>query len=160
MLCQSEALHYAGAMTNEINPQAKVDMRRIGHEGHPLLVIDDFLLRPEEVVDFAATAAFGPPRAPAYPGINAELPDGYLQSVFHTLRPSFTRGFALGVETPVHVTGFLALATFPLNQLQPRQRIPHYDFVVPENLAVLHYLGQGQGGGTGLLPPRSHGFSR
>lgn len=145
-------------MTFEINPQARVEMRRIGREGHPLLIIDDFLSHPEAVVDFAAGTGFGPPRTPAYPGTNAELPDGYLQAIFHTLRPSFARGFGLNPETPVHVTGFLALATFPLERLQPRQRIPHYDFVVPGNLAVLHYLGQNPGGGTGFFRHGATGF--
>lgn len=145
-------------MTIEINPRAQVDMRRIGRDGHPLLVIDDFLLDPEEIVEFAAGAPFGPPRVPAYPGVNAEMPDGYLQAVFHALRPSFARGFSLSPETPVHVTGFLALATLPLEQLQPRQRIPHYDFVIPGNLAVLHYLGRAPGGGTGFFRHDTTGF--
>jgi len=145
-------------MTIEINPHANVEMRRIGREGHPLLVIDDVLLHPGALVDFAAATPFGPPRMPAYPGLNAELPDGYLQAVFHALRSSFARGFGLAPETPVHVTGFLALATFPLEQLQPRQRIPHYDFVIPGNLAVLHYLGRAPGGGTGFFRHDATGF--
>ncbi len=145
-------------MMIEINPQARVEMRRIGREGHPLLVIDDFLRHPEQIVDFAAAVPFGPPRTPAYPGVNAELPGDYLPAVFHALRPSFARGFGLGPDMPVHVTGFLALATLPLAQLQPRQRIPHYDFVNPGNLAVLHYLGQGQGGGTGFFRHDATGF--
>ena len=145
-------------MAIEINPRAQVEMRRFGRGGHPLLIIDDFLLSPEDIVDFAAHVAFGPPRVPAYPGVNAEMPEGYLQAVFHALRPSFARGFGLTPETPVHVTGFLALATLPLEQLQPRQRIPHYDFVVPGNLAVLHYLGHAPGGGTGFFRHDATGF--
>jgi len=145
-------------MTIEINTRAHVDMRRIGRDGHPLLVIDDFLLNPETIVDFAADASFGPPRVPAYPGVNTGLPQDYLPTVFHALRSSFARGFGLAPETPVHVTGFLALATRPLEQLLPRQRIPHYDFVVPGNLAVLHYLGQAPGGGTGFFRHDATGF--
>jgi len=147
-------------MKININPRAQVDMRRIGRDGHPLLVIDDFLLNAEELVDFAAHAPFGPPRVPAYPGVNAELPEAYLPAVFHALRSSFARGFGLAPETPVHVTGFLALATLPLEQLQSRQRIPHYDFVVPDNLAVLHYLGRAPGGGTGFFRHDATGFER
>jgi len=143
-------------METAINPRATVDMRRIGRESHPLLVIDDFLLNPEALVDFAAGAAFGPPRAPLYPGVNAALPDSYLPSVFQTLRPSFARAFGLAPETPVHVTGFLALSTHGLDQLQPRQRIPHYDFVVPNALAVLHYLTDN--GGTGFFRHDVTGF--
>jgi hypothetical protein len=145
-------------MTIEINPRAQVDMRRIGREGHPLLIIDDFLVNPEDVVAFAADTPFGPPRVAAYPGVNAELPEGYLPSVFHALRGSFARGFDLATDVPVHVTGFLALATLPLAQLQPRQRIPHYDFVVAGNLAVLHYLGHAPGGGTGFFRHDATGF--
>jgi hypothetical protein len=145
-------------MRIEINTRAHVDMRRVGRDGHPLLVIDDFLLNPEEIVDFAADALFGPPRVAAYPGVNAELPQDYLPTVFHALRSSLARGFGLAPETSVHVTGFLALATRPLEQLQPRQRIPHYDFVVPGNLAVLHYLGHTPGGGTGFFRHDATGF--
>lgn len=139
-----------------VNPRARVDMRRIGREGYPLLVIDDFLLDAGALVDFAASADFGPPRAPLYPGVNAALPDSYQPAVFQALRSSLDRAFGLSPDTPVHVSGFLALSTFGLDRLQPRQRIPHYDFVIPNALAVLHYLTNQ--GGTGFFRHDATGF--
>jgi len=155
-VCQSNGLAYSPVMEITVNPRATVDMRRIGHEGHPLLIIDDFLLGAEALVDFAATAEFGPPRAPLYPGVNAALPEVYQPAIFRALRPSLARAFGLTPDTPVHVTGFLALSTLPLDQLQPRQRIPHYDFVIPNALAILHYLTNR--GGTGFFRHTATGF--
>ena len=133
-------------------------MRALGHEGHPLLVIDDVLLDAEAMVDFAAAADFEVPRATYYPGVNTNLPPAYLRTLLPVLRPTFARAFAIPLDMPLHAYGFYALATHRLDRLAPLQRIPHYDEFDPLCLAMVHYLCRDQGGGTGFFRHDASGY--
>ncbi|ESQ91567.1 hypothetical protein ABAC460_06160 [Asticcacaulis sp. AC460] len=141
-----------------INPKAEVHLRRIGREGHPLLIIDDVLLEPEALVGMAAEAEFAPPTGTYYPGLNAALPRSYLETLLPVLRPSFERAFAIGRDTPLVANGFFALATHRLEDFGPWQKIPHYDQLHPDHLAMVHYLCHGQGGGTAFFRHRATGY--
>ena len=141
-----------------INPQAQVKLQRIGHEGHPLLVIDDVLSDAESLVEAAAATPFGPPIAAYYPGLNAPMPGDYLNTLMPILRPSFARAFGIPADTPMLASGFFALSTHPLERLSALQRIPHYDQVAPDALAMVHYLAKDMSGGTGFFRHKATGF--
>ncbi len=149
----------SGGVTYELrpNPDAKVKMRRTGEEGHPLLVIDDFALDPDALVDIAAASPFHAPETTWYPGVNADTPDAYLDGLLNILMPSLRRGFGFG-DVRLRARSFFALSTKPLAELVPLQRIPHYDQTNPDCLAILHYLGRDQTGGTGFFRHKSSGF--
>ncbi|ESQ77720.1 DUF6445 family protein [Asticcacaulis sp. AC402] len=142
----------------QVNPLAEVSLRRVGREGHPLLVIDDVLLEPDALVAIAAEAPFSPPTGTYYPGLNAPLPRSYLETLLPVLRPSFERAFAITSDTPLVANGFFALATHRLEDFGPWQKIPHYDQLRPDHLAMVHYLCRGQGGGTAFFRHRTTGF--
>lgn len=141
-----------------LNPAAEVSLRRLGAEQTPLLIIDDVLADPDGLVDVAAAAAFGPPMSVWYPGVNAAMPEAYLQALLPALRPSLQRAFGMAATAPLAAMSFLALSTQQLDALQPRQRIPHYDQPDPQVLALVHYLGRYQGGGTGFFRHKATGF--
>ena len=145
-------------MSFSINPAATVTMRRIGREGHPLLVIDDVLLEADSLVETAAAAPFSSPVSTYYPGVNAPIPHDYLHTLMPVLRPSFERAFAIPRDAHVLASGFFALSTRPLEALQPLQKIPHYDQIEPGHLAMVHYLAKDMGGGTGFFRHRTSGF--
>ena len=134
-----------------LNPAAKVTKRTVGTEEQPVLVIDDVLLDADDMVDFAAEATFEVPQTTYYPGLNANLPLAYLRTLLPVLRPTFARAFGIPLDLPLHAYGFYALATHGLDQLEPLQRVPHYDQVDPMCLAMVHYLCRAQGGGTGFF---------
>ncbi|EGF91517.1 histidyl-tRNA synthetase, class IIA [Asticcacaulis biprosthecium C19] len=142
----------------QINPQAQVKLRRVGREGQPLLVIDDVVLEPETLVAMAADAPFAPPTGTYYPGLNAPLPRTYLETLLPVLRPSFERAFGIAHDTPLVANGFFALATHRLEDFGPWQKIPHYDQLRPDHLAMVHYLCPGQAGGTAFFRHRTTGF--
>ena len=145
-------------MLGALNPKAQVQLRHLGREQQPMLVIDDLLLDPGAMVDAAAAADWGPPNGTWYPGVNAGLPDAYLDNLLRQLRPSFGRAFGYAPQTELNVHGFFALATWRLAQFGPWQRIPHYDQPFPGHLAMVHYLNDAQSGGTGFFRHRPTGY--
>ena len=149
-----------GSLELRINPAAQVNLKRIGRERNPLLVIDDIFMDEdaEGLVEYAASAEWAPPETTYYPGVNAPLPPSYLRTLAPVLRPTFERGFGLSAAARLNVYGFLALATWGLDRFGPLQRIPHYDQPTPGNLAMVHYLCKGQGGGTAFFRHQATGY--
>lgn len=143
-----------------INPAARVNLRRIGREQNPLLVIDDVLVEEdaEALVEGAASAEWAPPETTYYPGLNAPLPPSYLQALAPVLRPTFARAFGLATDARLNAYGFFALATWGLERFGPLQRIPHYDQPTPNGLAMVHYLCKAQSGGTAFFRHSATGY--
>ncbi len=134
-----------------LNPAARIDFRRMGRDNQPLLIIDDVLLKPEEMIAFAAESEFSPPPHTKYPGVNALMPEGYGQVILGALRPLLQRGFGVPTDIPLHYFGFLALATRAPDQLEPVQKVPHIDAADPFRIAMVHFLCKGKQGGTGFF---------
>lgn len=145
-------------MSITINPQAQVKLRRIGREGQPMLVIDDVLADAGSLVDLAAATPFGAPLAEYYPGLNAPMPADYLNALMPVLRPTFERAFGIAQDVHMIASGFFALSTQPVENLSALQKIPHYDQVEPDVLAMVHYLARDMTGGTGFFRHSSTGF--
>ncbi|WP_443747363.1 DUF6445 family protein [Asticcacaulis solisilvae] len=149
-----------GTLDLRLNPAARVNLRRIGRELNPVIVIDDVFVDSdaEALADHAAAADWAPPETTYYPGVNAALPPAYLQTLAPVLRPTFARGFGLPVDARLNAYGFFALATWGLERFGPLQRIPHYDQPNPKSLAMVHYLCKGQGGGTAFFRHHATGY--
>jgi len=103
----------------QLNPAAQVTLRHIGREGCPLLVIDDFLLDPEDLVDAAAAGPWSPADNANYPGPNADLPGVYVELMLAALSRSFTRAFQFPADTRFALRGFFGLTTRGLEDLGP-----------------------------------------
>ncbi len=148
-----------GTLELRINPAAQVNLRRIGAERNPLLVIDDIFVDEDAaaLAEHAASGAWAPPETTYYPGLNAPLPASYLRTLAPALRPTFARGFGLPMDMRLNVYGFFALATWGLERFGPLQRIPHYDQPNPKSLAMVHYLCNDQGGGTAFFRHQATG---
>lgn len=142
----------------QLNPAARVQRRRVGHEQQTLIVIDDLLLNPEVLIEAAAQSAFVAPEGTWYPGGNAALPASYLPTLMPVLRPTLERAFGIAGLARLNVTGFFALATLPVEAMQPLQKVPHYDQTDSDCLAFVHYLGRNPAGGTGFFRHRATGY--
>lgn len=141
-----------------LNPAARVQLRTIGQEHNPLIVIDDLVLNADELVERAAATEWAPPKGTYYPGVNANLPPAYLRTLLPVLKPTFERAFGLSQTAPLVAYGFYALATWDLERFGPLQRIPHYDQVNPMALAMVHYLCKDQPGGTAFFRHDASGY--
>ncbi len=150
-------------MTNETPPfrisaDARMEMRRIGREGHPLLIIDNAINEPERLVEAAATAVFERPAHTRYPGLNAPLPDYYGHGILNAVTPLLARGFGMPANLRKTLFGFLALATQAPEDLKPIQKVPHHDSPDPFRIAMVHYLCRDMAGGTGFFRHKATGF--
>jgi Family of unknown function (DUF6445) len=137
-------------------PEAKVTVRRMGREGEPLVIIDDFSGMADTLLAAGRTATYEPAGA-SYPGVRSWADPGYLDrrrdlmmQVMHRIF-GFTRGVELKVST-------FSLVTLTENQLEPSQRIPHHDHSGAEVVAIMHYLLGPDSGGTAFYRHRRTGF--
>ncbi len=140
-----------------INADAAIQVREIGHEKSPLLIIDNLLTTPDDFVEVARRVPFRPPVS-MYPGLNSPLPPPYLRVLVGALKPLLHRIFAVPFERELTAHGFFALALRRGEEMHVMQRVPHQDSFKPERLGMVHFLCQGQQGGTGFYRHRATGF--
>lgn len=142
------------------NPAARIDVRQIGTENSPLLVIDNVLSHPEQMVAHAAeTCVFsGPPKGSYFPGLNARLPSAYGHALISALRPLLRSVFALPINRNIRYEGFFGLSTFPEGAPKPLQTIPHFDSCNPDRLAMVHYFCGTPFRGTAFYRHNNTGF--
>lgn len=146
------------SFTPRFNSAARISARRIGREQQPLLIIDDVLENPQDMVAFAASVPFEAPDRSAYPGLNATAPVHYGQALAEALRPLMHQGFGLPLKGTLRFFSFMGLTTLRPEGMQPIQRIPHFDSPDPYRLAVVHYFCAPAFGGTGFFRHQATGF--
>jgi hypothetical protein len=144
-------------MTIDVHPEFRLQKLRIGREQAPLVVIDNLVADPEELVNQATSKPFRD--VPNYfPGVRAKVPLSYQQFIIEKLRGMLVEVFELPTGT-VRFTGcHYSLITVPPEKLSYPQRIPHVDSVVDKELAFIHYLFKGDLGGTAFYRHRKTGF--
>ncbi len=135
-----------------------IDIRRIGTEQQPLLIMDNALADPVAWVRLAGEAPFQSPPGGYYPGLNAPMAPSLVSPLVHRLRPAIEQAFGFPATQDVQLMGYLALATAPAYTLQPIQRVPHYDAVDQDQLSILCYLCAPKHGGTGFYRHDRTGF--
>lgn len=141
-----------------LNPRARPSLLRPGAEGEPVVLVDDFFLNAPAIVDFAATqCAFGPGGA-AYPGVRAAVPAFVNHALIHALHPVIRQVFGIGDDHELALETSFSLLTQGPGDLQPPQRIPHFDIADPRALAIVIYLCSPGYGGTAFFRHRSTGF--
>jgi len=140
------------------NPDAAVTVRHVGHERQPVLIIDNALAQPQDMVEIARRVPFRPPARSMYPGVTAPLPPVYFRELMKAVRPHLASVFGMNDASELNLHGFLALATQPPESLHPMQRIPHQDAANPDRLGMVHYLCDGRHGGTGFFRHKATGF--
>jgi hypothetical protein len=137
-------------------PDPPVTIRRIGREGEPLVVIDQFSGMVDALLEAAYAAQYQHAGA-AYPGIRSWADPSYLDRRRPLMMQIMQRvfGFTQGVRLDAST---FSLVTHREADLTPLQRIPHYDHAGGEVVAVMHYLRGPESGGTAFYRHRRTGF--
>jgi hypothetical protein len=135
---------------------ARVTLAHFGEERQPLLVIDGCLADPEALRKAAAGGTFTP-IGPYYPGLRAPVSREEVDALIEPLAEPLREIFDLPAPA-CFAEAFLSLVTVPGEALQPIQRLPHFDGVERERLALLLYLSPEGGGGTAFYRQRGTGF--
>jgi hypothetical protein len=146
----------------QINPAMKITILIVGDEKTPVIVIDDVLIDSLSLRKYGCDSAdFKSDNMTVYPGIRAQLPAWYTDAIMSLICPLFRQQYCVPEELKsVPVMAYFSLLTTPDEQLQTVQRMPHFDSVKKHNFALVHYLNEGDFGGTGFFRHRPTGFEK
>ena len=139
-----------------ILPDASITVERLGREGEPLVIIDNFTGQPERLRQMGMAAHYHPAGVD-YPGIRALADPSYLDLRRELMMQVMARVFGLTRGVQCEIAAF-SLVTLPPEQLSARQRIPHHDHSDAGRVAIMHYLGGPESGGTAFYRHRRTGF--
>lgn len=137
-----------------VRPPHRVE--HIGQERQPVIVLDNFCPAPAALRAHAERLAYRP-MGPHYPGLRAAVDAETCAALLAPVQGLI--GEVFGVNIPVAVVfAAFSLVTYPSEALTPIQRLPHFDGLEAERLALLLYLGDAAQGGTAFYSHRSTGF--
>jgi len=108
------------------NPRPKIERMRLGN-GKSCFVIDDALVDPDALVQFAVThrAKFSPVDYSAYPGISLEMPASVVARLDDFFVAHLRREF--DARRTLRARCRLSMVTLPPHELRPFQSICHTD---------------------------------
>lgn len=117
--------------------QCRID--HVGHARAPVIVVEDAWPNAHALVEQAAQARDFGARSLYYPGVRSSAPRDYVHGIVAALTDLIRSTFDPPDELVITDSTF-SLVTTPPEKLVPFQRVPHYDSVDPNRLALLHYL--------------------
>lgn len=139
-----------------LNANARIATRHFGEERQPLIEVDDALVDADLVIDIAARHRFAR-HGEFYPGIRAPVSEAISMPLVEPLLPRIVEEFALA-RPPRYRECYLSLVTKAPSSLAPIQRLPHFDGVEQDRIAVLLYLDRAERGGTRFYRQRTTAF--
>jgi hypothetical protein len=144
-------------MNLALHPSIRIQKLTIGRENAPLVVIDNLVANPEELVSDAVSKRYTAPHS-YYPGLRAKAPLSYQMFIVGELRGLLCDYFGLEAPSLRFSMCHYSVVTTPPAQLTPLQRIPHIDSTDARGLASIHYLFKADLGGTSFYRHRATGF--
>ena len=139
------------------HPDFHLQRLSVGTEAAPLLVIDNAVANPDELVKAAATKGFMGVDT-YYPGVRARTPLSFQRFVLEDLREEILRTFSPANTNLRFTACHYSLITTPPEKLGYLQRVPHIDSMNGEELALVMYLFKSDLGGTSFYRHRKTGF--
>jgi len=127
-----------------------------GDEKEPVMVIDNFSSQFEQLKEAASQAEYVPVPA-GYPGIRASTSPKYLVEKQAVLANIMRKYFGYSHGADIQGADY-SIVTTPPSELEQAQRMPHYDDVTPDLLALLHYINCPDDGGTAFYRHKATGF--
>jgi hypothetical protein len=133
--------------------ESRVDY--VGKERAPVLVIENAWPDAERLIDIAAQRQDYRPRSLYYPGLRSSAPPEYALGIVQKFTKLICSTFGLPDNLVITDSTFSLVTTHP-EKLVPFQRVPHFDSVDPNRIALLHYISDL--GGTSFYRHRSTGL--
>ncbi|MGB3724787.1 MAG: DUF6445 family protein [Glaciecola sp.] len=146
-----------------VNRDIQPDIRIIGNEKTPIIVLDNFAQDITDIKHYACDSAFKTvqQKESYYPGLRVPLPKQYVIDVVSPLNSLIKSLYRIPSHLKVRPSNAAySLVSTPAEDLALRQRIPHFDGVSPYYFAVLHYLADGPHGDTAFFRHKPTGFER
>lgn len=139
-----------------LSPAATVEAMVFGTERQPMLMVEDALPDPVAVVAIAARHHYRR-IGPFYPGVRAPVSEAVAIELVAPLTGTLVETFGLSAPAS-YFECYLSVVTAPPGELAPIQRLPHFDGVERDRIAVLLYLDAVERGGTAFYRQRATGF--
>jgi len=130
----------------------------VGNEQQPVLIIDNFLDKPELLIDYCCQYGQFTTADAMYPGVRKSAPDFYMHALYEHLRPVLHQVFSLQDEKVKSIETSYSMVVTPPSQLKPMQSMPHVDSFNMTELASIYFLCGKEKGGTSLYRHRNTGF--
>lgn len=140
----------------DLHPDIRLQKLTLGAEHAPLLIVDNFVSAPEELMQAAVRKPFSP-AASYFPGLRVKASLSY-QELYSQLRSTLHEMFELEGPMLRFSMCHYSLVTTPPDQLALPQRIPHADSLARTGLAAIHYLFKADHGGTAFYRHRQTGY--
>lgn len=134
----------------------RISRADFGHERQPLIVVDNFVDHPEQLIEDAAMLSFIP-IGPHFPGVRAAVHPSTVSRFLSSVSGLISDVFGV-TSSLAEIECWYSLTTTPPEALAPIQRLPHFDSADPRRIALLHYLIPGEQGGTSFFRHRGTGF--
>lgn len=135
---------------------AAISVEHVGRERQPVAVIDNAVADPTRLVAAARGRDYRR-IGPYYPGVRAPLDSPFTEGLCRALQP-LLRGLFGVVRARWTGKSFFSLVADPPERLAVIQRLPHFDGLEPDAIAVLYYLGPPAHGGTAFFRHRASGY--
>ncbi len=141
----------------DISEKFKVEKILFGNEKAPLLIIDNYLKDPDVLIDMACKQQFSADKG-YYPGVRSPAPAEFLELFIEALsEPVLSELDIPGSTLKVSMCHY-SLVTKPAKELHLLQRIPHFDSLDNNGLAMVYYLFKQPLGGTAFYRHKKTGF--
>jgi predicted SprT family Zn-dependent metalloprotease len=141
-------------MMFELNPNMQVKFETIGRENTRILVVDDFFVDYQLAVEEAISANYSTRKEDVgafYPGMRAPLRKDYGFPILQFAARAMHQELKLPRNLQVApINANYSLLTKQPKDMQLEQCIPHFDTSEKNSFAVLHYMNDGEFGGTGF----------
>lgn len=141
----------------------KPELRRVGKTESPVVIIDEFSGRLDEILAIAeGMAPFPALEGNYYPGLRRVIEprdraaNDYVEQTCRDAAQFIAGAFDIDGFSLIEAS-FSMVTTSPVD-LSPPQRAPHFDSSDPKHYALLHYLRVPEGSGTAFYRQRSTGI--
>lgn len=140
----------------EFSQKSSVRIVPLGNEGEPVAIIDNAMDDPAALIEFAASKTFAP-IGPYYPGIRAPTGEVFKSELCASIQDIVRTHFKIKRDD-WKIDCFLSLVTTPPERLAPIQRLPHYDGIEHDRIAIVYFLSHADQGGTSFYRHKTTEF--
>ena len=142
----------------DTNPKLSIRVEHVGAERIPLLVIDNLVDRPDDLVAYAASNCILSAPTDMYPGLRAPAPPSYVEVLRRGLTDAINAAYALPNLELHSAISYLCVVTTKPADLKPVQCMPHIDGTAANTFSTVHYLCSPTYAGTSLYRHRRTGY--
>lgn len=142
----------------DLHKKFKYRVDFLGKERSPVLVVDNFLQAPEQLIEYCISNSQFNAADAFYPGVRSPAPDLYVQILHQYLHEIIYSTFSLKESMVRTVQSDFSMVVTSPPQLKVTQCVPHFDSLNAYELAAVHYLCGPEFGGTSLYRHRSTGY--